>query len=153
MPGTVAGILTRLINPPLFPPGTGQARSVGREASPCVQAPKHPRTHPQMRERAHGRYAVSRTRQKTSNSRKHRLRRPQSLGAICPKGRIRAASVFFSFGPCKARFLFFFARKKRKRGVYPPLESRKPFKERRCPHNGGTHPHDEAVSGDQKRQP
>ena len=71
-----------------------------------------------MRRSAPARYAVRRTRQKAARVLWVLVQTsPRTLGEICPRGQILAPSVFFSFGPCTARFLFFCAQKKRKWGV------------------------------------
>ena len=72
-----------------------------------------------MRGSASARNAVKRTLQKIGKSYGHWFRPAPVLWAkLDPCGQVLAPSVFFSFGPCTARFLFFCAQKKRKWGVH-----------------------------------
>ena len=92
----------------------GYARSAGREESPCVYAPKQPRKQSQLRQSAPARYAVRRTRQKTGNSRRQRLRTtPVSWAKFDPCGQILAPRSLFSLD--RARPVSLFSRKREKR--------------------------------------
>ena len=110
--------------PPRFAHGTGYARSAGREESPCVYPPKHPRTHPQMRESAQGRYAVSRTRQKAGNSRKHRFRPAPAFKAQFARMGEFAPPASFSLLHRARRVFSFSSPRKRENGGCSPKTRR-----------------------------
>ena len=73
-----------------------------------------------MRQSAPARYAVKRTWQKIGKFYGHWFRPAPVIWAnLAPAAKFRP-SVFFSFGPCTARFLFFCAQKKENGGCICP---------------------------------
>ena len=77
-----------------------------RRKGPCVKDAKQPRRQSRLRRSGSGRYGVRRSQQKIGNSNGHWFRpAPVSWANLTLVVKFRP-SVFFSFGPCTARFLF-----------------------------------------------
>ncbi len=102
----------------LLPTSNARVRQQKEKQGPFVYPPKKQVPDRQTRRKTDGRErsaAPGRRLPRTGGTDSHD---PRISAKFDPRGQILAAGVFFSFGPRTARFLFFFAKKKRKWGVH-----------------------------------